>query len=306
MAIALDTIALPDRAYQRGVLLVLLAGACWSVMGLVVRFMDGATTSQILVYRSISLSPFLFVLISVRSGGRPFQAIYDAGLPAIYGGLALVVAFAGGIAAIQLTTVANALFLFAAAPFFAAVLGWVMLGERVRPATWVAMLIGSGGIGLMVSEGIALGYMMGNLLAVASALGFALFTVALRWRQTNDMLPAVFLGSVFSFGAATAFCLTSGIGVAISLHDALLCLGLGVFQLGFGLTLYTLGSKSVPAAELALLSMLEVILGVLWVWLFLGEAAGLSTMIGGSILLAAIAGNAISGARRKPAPAGLR
>ena len=188
MAIAVETVPIPNRAYQRGVMLVLLAGACWSVMGLVVRFMDSATTAQILVFRSISLSPFLFVLITIRSGGRPFQAIHNAGLPAIYGGLALVVAFAGGIAAIQLTTVANALFLFAAAPFFAAVLGWLILGEHVRPATWVAMLVGSGGIGLMVSEGIALGYMFGNLLAVASACGFALFTVALRWRQSNERL----------------------------------------------------------------------------------------------------------------------
>lgn len=300
MAIAATVLSQPDRAYQRGVLLVLLAGTCWSVMGLVVRYMDSATTAQILVYRSISLSPFLFILISVRSGGRPFRAIHDAGLPAIYGGMALVVAFAGGIAAIQLTTVANALFLFASAPFFAAILGWVMLGEGVRPVTWVAMLIGSAGIGLMVSEGISLGYMMGNLLAVASALGFALFTVALRWRQTSDMLPAVFLGSVFSFGAATAFCMTSGIGLALSQHDVMLCLALGVFQLGFGLTFYTMGAKAVPAAELALLSMLEVILGVLWVWLFLNEAAGTSTMIGGAVLLGAIAGNAISGARRKP------
>ncbi|MGI9405160.1 MAG: EamA family transporter, partial [Hyphomicrobiaceae bacterium] len=86
----------------------------------------------------------------------------------------------------------------------------------------------------------------------------------------------------------------------------LLCLGLGVFQLGFGLTAYTMGARAVPAAELALLSMVEVILGVFWVWLFLGEAAGLYTMLGGAILLGAISGNALSGARRRPAPIGMR
>ncbi|MGI9407776.1 MAG: DMT family transporter, partial [Hyphomicrobiaceae bacterium] len=222
--------AVPDMAYQRGVVLVLLAGTCWSIMGLAVRFMETATVAQILVYRSLSLSPFLLVLIAVRSGGGPWRAIRESGLPGIYGGMALVVAFAGGIAAIQLTTVANALFLFAAAPFFAAVLGWAILGEQVRAATWLAMVIGCGGIGLMVSEGIALGYIWGNLLAVLSALGFAIFTIALRWRPGTDMLPVVFLGSIFSLGAATAFCLASGIGIALPLNEILLCLGLGVFQ----------------------------------------------------------------------------
>lgn len=79
-------------------------------------------------------------------------------------------------------------------------------------------------------------------------------------------------------------------------------MGMGVFQVGAGLILYTLGSKTVPAAELTLLSLAEVLLGPLWVWLFLGETITAYTLIGGTILLAAIAGNALSGARRKPPP----
>ena len=306
MAVATSTASFPATSYHRGVILVLLAGACWSIMGLVVRFMEVASVAQILVYRSISLSPFLFVLIAIRTGGTPLQAIRESGLPGIYGGMTLVVAFAGGIAAIQLTTVANALFLFASAPFFAAILGRILLGERVRAGTWFAMSVGFAGIGLMVFEGIEPGYLWGSALAVLSAPGFAIFTIALRWRPGTEMLPVVFLGSIFSFGAATAFCLTSDIGIIIPLNDIVLCLALGIFQLGFGLTFYTIGARSVPAAELALLSMLEVILGVFWVWLFLGEAAGLYTMVGGGVLLVAITGNALSGMRRRPAPAGMR
>ncbi len=77
---------------------------------------------------------------------------------------------------------------------------------------------------------------------------------------------------------------------------------MGVFQVGAGLAIYTIGSRVIPAAELALLSMTEVLLGPFWVWLFLGETASVYTLIGGVILLLAIAGNALTSIRRKPVP----
>ena len=79
-------------------------------------------------------------------------------------------------------------------------------------------------------------------------------------------------------------------------------MGMGIFQIGAGLILYTIGSRSLPAAELTLLSLGEVLLGPLWVWLFLNETATLNTLVGGAILLIAIAGNSLSGKRRKPLP----
>ena len=75
-----------------------------------------------------------------------------------------------------------------------------------------------------------------------------------------------------------------------------------IFQVGAGLILYTLGSKVVPSAELALLAMTEVVFGPFWVWLFLGETIGGFTLLGGGVLLLAITGNALSGLRRKPMP----
>ena len=291
-------------SYQAGIGLVLLAGACWSMMGLGIRLMQEATVWQILFYRSLALAPFLFIVISLRSRGRPFGVIRRAGMPAVSGGMALVGAFSGGIFAIQQTTVANAMFLFATAPFFAAVLGWLLLGEPVRRATWVAMAVGAAGIGLMVDEGIALGNWLGDAMALLSGFGFAVFTLALRQNKGQDMLPAVFLSGLFAMSIAGIMCWTLGIGLVLPANDVLIALGLGIFQLGTGLTIYTFGSKVVPAAELALLSMTEVVLGPLWVWLVLGETASLQTLTGGSILLAAIAGNALSGLRRRPGPVG--
>jgi drug/metabolite transporter (DMT)-like permease len=94
----------------------------------------------------------------------------------------------------------------------------------------------------------------------------------------------------------------SGLGFALSIRDGGIAMGMGVFQVGTGLILYTLGSRSLPAAELALLSLAEVLLGPVWVWLILGETVTMYTLIGGAVLLAALVGNALSGKRRPPPP----
>ncbi|MBT3700245.1 MAG: EamA family transporter, partial [Alphaproteobacteria bacterium] len=109
--------------YRRGVVLVVLAGVCWSSMGIGIRFMEVANVWQILFFRSCALMPFLLLIITLRSKGKPLAAIRTAGLAGVIGGMALVMAFSGGIYSIQTTSVANAMLLFAAAPLIAALLG---------------------------------------------------------------------------------------------------------------------------------------------------------------------------------------
>ncbi len=289
-------------SYFNGVLLVLMAGVFWSSMGLGIRHIENANVWQILCYRSFSLSIFLFFLISFRSGFKPLTTIKRSGIAGVVGGFGLVMAFSGGIYAIQNTTVANAMFLFASAPFFAAIFGWLILRESVRKGTWIATIVAMVGIAVMVIDGISLGRMAGNVTALLSALGFAIFTIALRWKKLEDMLPAVFLAGIFAMIISAIICVLQGYTFNLSHNDAGIALAMGVFQVGTGLAIYTVGSKVVPAAELALLSMTEVLLGPVWVWLFIGEVASLYTLIGGVILLLAIAGNALSGIRRKTVP----
>lgn len=293
----------PHQISQRtGVFFVLAAGVLWSTVGLGIRLIEDAVVWQILFYRSISLSSFLFLVIWLRSRENPIKLALKAGMPAAIGGLSLVAAYAGGIFAIQSTSVANAMLLFASAPFMAAILGWFVLREAVRPATWIATCVAMAGIAVMVSgqsDGSSLG---GSLAALGSAFGFAIFTVALRWGKSGEMLPAVFLSGIFAIAITGVICLAIGAPLVLSLNDGGIAMGMGVFQVGAGLILYTLGSKTVPAAELTLLSLAEVLLGPLWVWLFLGETVTANTLIGGAVLLTAIAGNALSGARRKPPP----
>jgi drug/metabolite transporter (DMT)-like permease len=243
------------------------------------------------------------MVIYLRSHGNFLKVVKAAGLPGCIAGLSLVGAYSGGIYGIQSTSVANAMLLFAAAPFMAAMLGWIFLRERVRKATWVAILFAILGIGIMVQDKTQSGAaLLGNLSALGGAFGFAVFSVALRWGRSGDMLPAVFLSGIFAIFITSTICFFNGLSFRISVNDTSISMGMGVFQVGAGLVLYTLGSKTLPAAELTLLSLAEVLLGPLWVYLFLNEVATLNTLLGGLVLLLAIAGNAISGARRKPPP----
>ncbi|MDT8326649.1 MAG: DMT family transporter [Roseovarius sp.] len=289
----------PERDL-RGYLLVFLAGVLWSTVGLGIRLIDDALVWQILLYRSLSMSALLYVVIRLRTGRDPLALARASGWGGVIGGLSLVAAYTGGIYAVQSTSVANAMMLFASAPLLAAVLGRVILHEMVRPQTWLAIAVASGGIAIMVWDKSSGAVLRGNLAALGSALGFAVFTITLRWGKNTEMMPSVFISGLFAIVIMGGICLWRGLPLVISLPDTGIALGMGVFQVGVGLILYTIGSKTVPAAELTLLSLAEVVLGPVWVWLVLGETASVNTLIGGAVLLAAIAGNALSGARRKP------
>lgn len=287
-------------SYRQGVLLVLMAGVFWSTMGVAIRSVEAASAWQILFYRSIALSAFLLIVLQLRSGGRAVETIRRAGWPAVIGGLCLVAAFVGGVQAIQLTTVANAMFLFSASPFVAAALGWLLMGERVSGRTWAAMALAGIGVLIMVSEGVSAGRLWGNVWALVSAAGFGCFTIALRWdRGGADMLPAVWFGALFMILTAGALIVWNGESLALSRHDAVVSVSMGVFQIGLGMILCIAGARAVPAAEVALLSLTEVVLGPIWVWALLGETPSRVTLIGGAVLLTALVGKAAAGEGRR-------
>ncbi|NKB76517.1 MAG: EamA family transporter [Gammaproteobacteria bacterium] len=292
----------PSLSYLRGVILVIMAGVFWSTMGIGIRLIEEANVWQILFYRSSSLACFLFIIITYRSDYQPIKTIRRSGIAGVIGGIGLVMAFSGGVYSIQATTVANAMFLFASAPFFAAILGRILLGEKVRLGTWIAIVIALIGIAVMVRQGISVGHFKGNASALLSALGFAIFTIALRWKKLSDMLPAVFLAGVFSTILSGLICVLQDYSFSLPINDIIIAVAMGMFQVGLGLVIYTMGSSVVPAVELTLLSMTEVLLGPVWVWLFLAEVVSINTLIGGGIVLIAITWNALSGLRRKPIP----
>jgi len=290
-----------DQSNRRqGLFLVFAAGLLWSTVGLGIRLIEDANVWQILLYRSFGLTALLYGVIRWRTGTEPFRLVRKAGIAGVIAALSLVCAYSGAIYAMQTTSVANAMLLFATSPFLAAILGWIVLREPVRVATWVAVVLALGGIAVMFADKSGAVSVPGSLGALVAALGFACFTVALRSGKSVEMMPSVFLSGILAIVIMSAVCLGLGLPLILTPQDTGIALAMGVFQVGAGLVLFTMGSRSLPAAELALLSLAEVVLGPVWVWLFLGETVGVNTLVGGAILLAAIAGNALSGIRRKP------
>ena len=291
---------LRDSGYARGVALVMLAGVFWSLGGILIRSIEQAGEWQILFYRSAFAALLFFSVLVFRHGRRVFRVFHEAGRKAVLGGLCLGSGFAGFVFAMVHTSIANAVFILAVAPLATALLAWLVLREAVTRRTWISAAAALVGIGIMVAGGIAAGTLFGNLMALIAMLGFSGYAVVLRAGRAGDMLPAACLAGVFAaIGAAVM-----APDLAVGAQDIAVCAAMGIVQIGAGLVVFTRGSKSVPAAELALLSLTEVVLAPLWVWIGVGEVPTGATLLGGAIVLAAIAGRAVSGLKRKPPPFG--
>ncbi len=283
--------------YAAGVAMVMLAGVCLSSGGLLVRLMEAADGWQILFYRSVSFVATLLAFIALRYRGRIVAPFRDIGWPGVIVALTLGAGFSCYLFGIVLTTVANVSFIVSSGPFFAALLAWIVLGERVRPATLLAIAAAMGGIGLMFADGIAGGHLLGNLVALMAPLTFAIMVVTIRRARTRDLLPATCLAGV----VAAVIALPMVESFRISGHDLLLALLLGSGQLGLGFLLITLGARHVPAAEVALLALTETILAPTWVWIFVDEVPTPMALTGGVIVLTAVFGQGLMGLFRERA-----
>ncbi len=298
------TAAGSQAAILRGRIFVLLSGAGMSLGGLFIRSIEQADEWQILFWRSLAIVSALLIFMSARSRGRLGGLFRAAGTRAALAGLCLAIGFACFVFSMTHTTVANTLFMLSAGPFIAALLGWFLLGESVHRATWIAMAGAVCGVAVMVAEGLVMGDLFGNLMGLAAAIAFAGFSVALRSGHMVDMMPAICFAGLFSAAAAAGIIFLAGTGFAAPAGDIGLCVAYGALAIGGSLILYTLGSRQVPAAELTLLSLTEVVLGPVWVWLVFAETPSPMTLGGGAILLTAIAGRAMAGIGRRRPPIG--
>jgi drug/metabolite transporter (DMT)-like permease len=228
-----------------------------------------------------ALALLLFVAIAER--GRVADAWRSIGIAGV--GLALCLAVASGafIAALNHTTVARVLFIQAISPVLAAVLARVLLGEPIARRSVLAMVVALGGVALMLGAPGG-GDLAGDGLALVMALAFALALVITRHRRDVSMAPATCLSQLFLLVAFAPFASPGEIGAADVAWLALL----GGGQIGLGLALLTIGARLIPAAQVALITLLEVVLGPLWVWLALSERPGTGTLAGGAVVIAAI------------------
>ena len=287
----------PDRGRVTGRLWVLSAGLCMSLGGPIIRLADESTPWQFLFYRSLGAAAVILVYLLVT--GRPvLPTIRSAGLTGVVGGLGLAVAFTGYVWGVMNSTVANALFLISASPLVAAFLGWMVLRERVARSMWFAMFGVIAGVTIMIGEGLAEADILGDLAALASAVGFAVFSVAIRRGRDTDMSPTILIGAAITAAFSAVMAAAAGTGLAAPIVDVGLAAAYGVLVIGAGIFMLTIGARNVPAAELLVLSLTEVVFASIWVWLAFGEVPSILTLVGGLIILGSIGGQAVVGMRR--------
>jgi drug/metabolite transporter (DMT)-like permease len=284
---------------RRGQTYVALAALAWSTAGVLQRGLSVNAATQVAV-RAAFAGVAILAYVVVAERGRVVEACRSVGRAGVGFAVAIASASACFIVALNHTTVAHVLFIQAMAPVLAALLAWMALGERTSARTAAALVVALAGVGVMIG-GPGGGSLLGDGLSLLMAFSFAVSIVISRHRKDVSMAPATCLAQILLLAAFLPFSTPA----AVPGDDLLALAALGAGQIGLGLVLLTLGARLIPAAQVALISLLEVVLGPLWVWLAVDERPTAATLVGGAVVVVAVVLQAAGGSRRtREAPAG--
>ena len=279
------------------IFLVAFSSLIFSTGGLFVRGLDDPHAWTTVFWRSVSACVSLLVLITWRERRNTAKVILSMGKPGVFVATAFAASSIGMVVALSRTSVAVVLVIFALSPLAAAVLAWIILGERVRNYTWAAVAITVLGVGYMVSGPGASGSASGALIALIIPLSFGFGTVMIRRHSEIQMAPAMLLSMVIGVVVSIPFASP----LEVSRHDLIILIAFGFAQLGIGLAVFSVGAARAPATDVALLSMIEPIVGPIWVWIFIGEYPGVPALIGGSAVFIALAAHTVYASSRTTA-----
>jgi len=277
------TVALEEsRLQRRGQVYVALAAVAWSTAGVLQRQLTLDTATQVAA-RAVFAGAALLAYVAVVERGRVRDAFRSGGLAGV--GVVVCVTIASGafIGALNHTSVARVLFIMAIAPVLAALLARATLGEPISRRSAMAMALALAGVSVMLGAP-GEGSLLGDGLAFVCALSFAAMIVITRWRADVSMAPATCLSQVILVAVFLPFATPSEIDGA----DVGWLAALGIGQIGIGFALLTVGARLIPAVQVGLITLLEVVLGPLWVWLAVDEVPSTLTFVGGVIVIIAI------------------
>jgi drug/metabolite transporter (DMT)-like permease len=280
---------------RQGLVLIVLSNLCFSTGGLWARTIatppDGY---EIVFWRSIAMIVALTLVLSVQYGRdtpAKFQAI---GLWGIVSAACLAMTFFAFILSVMRTTVANTTLTMAMAPFFTAIAGLLFLREPIGRATWLVMAIAVCGLAVMLVDSLSGDGLVGIVFALGVPLGLAgQVVINRRFGVHTDMVPAVIVAGLISIAIA----LPLAMPLTASASDIAVILGMGIVQLSGGCFFLTLAMRRMPAAEIGLYTLLETVLGPLWVWLAYGEQPANLALLGGALIVGALLINSVASLR---------
>jgi drug/metabolite transporter (DMT)-like permease len=322
------TVALSAASQEKiGATFVFLSALFWSFGGAIARFLTIEDSWTIVFYRALFAGLFLCGFLLVRDGPRETLRLYrNMGVPGLLVGIGFATASTCFIIAISYTTVANVVLIQAGVPLFAALMAWIIYRERISFTTWIAIVAVIIGVAIMVMGGpfIAqvddmLGFGLidnatmattnpsidmryawfGNLLALTIAIVFAMVTVVTRRFKNVRQTPGASIGC---FAAALVASTQAG-SLQVTGGEFAILMAFGALNLGLGMAFFVTGARMIPAAFAALLGTAETMLSPVWVAIFHDEVPGIETIIGGTILLAALLGYLLSALRKPEAQA---
>ncbi|MBT9487222.1 MAG: DMT family transporter [Rubrivivax sp.] len=293
--------------HGRAVAVMVAAALMWSIAGVVSRLLQSAQGFEVTFWRSAFNALALVLLLSwLRGPGPLWASLRGAGRTLWLSGLCWCVMFTAFMLALSFTSVANVLVTMSVAPLFTALVAWAFLHHRPPARTWGAVALAGVGIAWMYGSQMQGGdarHWIGTALALAVPVAAATnWTVLQHDRshagKTTDFMPAVLIGAVLS----ALITLPLSTPFAATAHDLGLLALLGVLQLAVPCLLAVAVARVLPAPEIALLGLLEVVFGVAWAWLGAGEAPSAAVLGGGTLVLMALAGNELLGLRRTREP----
>ena len=270
---------------------MICAPVLWSMGGVLTRNIERADAFEIAFWRSSFAALFVAAALATLQGAGAWRALRAGGMAGLVSGALWAVMFTAFIVALTLTSTANVLVINSIAAFLTALLAWLVLHEPVPARTWIAIALATAGMAVMFGAGLQASdgrQLAGMLIALLIPVAGAVNIIVLRHSAARiDLMPAVLLGGLFS----AAVTLPWALPFMATPRDFTILATLGVFQLGLPCMLLVLVSRTLRAPEMALLGLLEVVLGPLWAWLWANEVPAAATLAGGVVVLVAVTGN---------------
>ncbi|MDG2417017.1 MAG: DMT family transporter [Pelagibacterales bacterium] len=294
-----------NKKYFLGFVLALSAGLIWSFGAPTVRHMVDAQIYQwhYLFCRGLTVATILLIFLLYKEGFAFRHNFKRVGLSGLLGGVALAFAFIFFIFGMTYTSAATTLFMIGTQPLFAGLFAYIFLREYVRAATLIACVISLGGMFIMAYSDWQSGTFMGWVFGLFCSVSFATFAVTLRWQPDTPKFTTIMISGVTCALFSVIMILIFSENLTMPTRNILLSILHGSF-VASGLILLSIGSKYLPAAEFMLLSLTEVVGGVIWCWIPLfgvNEVPESYTLIGGLVIIFSIAFHAI-GTRQRPVP----
>lgn len=270
--------------------MVIIAVTVMSVEGLLIR---QVTTDRwtLICWRGPFTFLSLLIGMTVCWRRRTLSRFCAIGWPGVFVAVILAVSNILFVSAFTLTSIANTLVLVNSASLLVALLSWLILREKVPVRTWFAIPVGLAGIGVIFHGSLTGGSLTGDLCALGAAITFAGYLIFLRHSREINMIPSLALSGILT----SLFVLPVASPLSISGSNLGLIFLFGGISLPVGMSLITRAPRYIPATEVGLIMLMEAVLGTTWAWLILSENPGLESLLGGAVVLGALAFNSLAG-----------